>query len=63
VRVVLISVAVRSKAHVYVRLIAGIAGSNLAEGMDVCCVGSSICDELITHSVESYWACASVCDL
>ena len=29
--------AERSKAHVYGRSLAGIAGSNLAGGMDVCC--------------------------
>jgi hypothetical protein len=40
--------------------IAGIAGSNPAEGTDirlmcffVCCVGSGLCDELITRSGDS----------
>ena len=27
----------------------------------VCCVGSGLCDELITRSEESYRVCASVC--
>jgi len=27
----------------------------------VCCVGSSLCGELITHSGESYWVCLSNC--
>ena len=43
------------------RSIFGIAGSNPAEGKDVswhmfivCCVGSDLCDELITHSEEFY---------
>jgi hypothetical protein len=34
----LIPVAARSKTWVCGRLVAGIAGSNPAEGMDVCCV-------------------------
>ena len=36
---------------------AGIAGSNLAEGMNVrllCCVGRGLCDGLITRSEEFY---------
>jgi hypothetical protein len=44
--------------------IAGVAGSNPAEGMDVsslvfavCCVGSGLCDELITRSEEFYRVC------
>jgi hypothetical protein len=45
--------------------IAAIAGSIPAEGMDVssvvCCVGSGLCDELITRSEESYRVCVSVC--
>jgi hypothetical protein len=54
------SVAERSKARVCCRLIAGIVGSNLAEGMDVQClvcvvcrVGSIFYEEMITHSEES----------
>jgi len=27
----------------------------------LCCVGSSLCDELITRSEESYQACVCVC--
>jgi hypothetical protein len=52
-------VALRSKAHVIGRLIAGIVSSNTAEGMDVqplefvVCVGSGFCDGLITRSEES----------
>ena len=47
-------VAVRSMVQVCGRSIAGIAGTNPAEGMDVrvsfvivCCAGSGLCDELI----------------
>jgi hypothetical protein len=45
------------------RSVAGIAGSNLAAGMDVCllclcvvlsCVGRGLCDGLITRPEESY---------
>jgi hypothetical protein len=46
------------------RLVAGMAGSNPAEGMDVCilclpnvslsCVGRGLCDWLITRAEESY---------
>jgi hypothetical protein len=59
--------AVRSKAQVWSSLIAGIAGSNPAEGMDVCllcfflcCVGSGLCEEMITLSEESYRMCVCV---
>ena len=31
--------------------------------MFVFCVGSDICDELITRPGESYWAYQNVCDL
>jgi hypothetical protein len=50
-------VAARSKAYVYGRLVAGIAGLNPPWGMDVCllclyvvlsCVGKGLCDGLIT---------------
>jgi hypothetical protein len=53
------------------RLVAGIAGSNPAEGMDVCllclyvvlsCVGTGLCDGLITRPKESYRVCLIVCD-
>jgi hypothetical protein len=29
----------------------------------VCCVGSGLCDELITHPDKSYRVCMCVCDL
>jgi hypothetical protein len=44
-------------------LVAGVAGSNPAEGMDVCllclyvvlsCAGRGLCDGLITRPEESY---------
>jgi hypothetical protein len=50
-------------AQVCGRLVAGIAGSNPARGMDVCrlclyvvlsCVGRGLCDGLITRPEESY---------
>jgi hypothetical protein len=54
-----IAVAVRSKAWVYGRWLAGVAGSSPAEGMDVslsckCCVpsGRGLCDGTITHPEE-----------
>ena len=54
---VLIPVAVRSKVQACCCLIAGIAGSNPAEGMGIrfsffsCCVGSSLCgDSLVQRS-------------
>jgi hypothetical protein len=60
-------VVVRSKAYVCGRFVAGIAGSDPAEGMDVrllclllCCVGSGPCDEPITHSEGSYCVCVCV---
>jgi hypothetical protein len=47
-----IPATVRSNAMVYARLIAEVAGSNPAAGMMfvfvVCCVGSGLCDEMIT---------------
>ena len=56
-----IPVAERSKARVYGRSLAEIAGSNSAGGMDVCplcvlCVlsGRGLCEGLITRSEESY---------
>jgi hypothetical protein len=58
-------VAVRSKTQVCVGLIVRIAGfeSRWEHGISslifvVCCVGSGLCDELITRSEESYQACA-----
>jgi hypothetical protein len=62
-------VATLSKTQVCDRLVAVIAGSNTAEGMDVChfclhvvssCVGRGLCDGLITRPEEYY--CESVCD-
>jgi hypothetical protein len=57
-----ISVAVRSEMYVWSRLIAGIAGSNPAEGMGVmfvvCRIGSDFCNELITRS-EIYRVCVA----
>jgi hypothetical protein len=51
----------RSKASVCGRLVAGIAGSNPTEGMDVCllcvvlsCVGIGLCDGLIIRPEESF---------
>ena len=66
-----VPVAERSKARVYVRSLAGIAGSNPAGGMDGCplwvlCVlsGRSLCDRPIPRPEESYWLwCVLVCDL
>ena len=62
-----ILVAARSKACVCDRSLAGVAGSNSAEGMDVpfeCCVltDTSLCDGLITRPGEFYrvW-CVCVC--
>jgi hypothetical protein len=61
-----IQAAARSKSWVCGRLVAGIAGSCPARGMDVCllclyvvlsCVGRGLCDGLITRPEESY--CAS----
>jgi hypothetical protein len=55
-------VAARSK-EVCGRLVTGIAGSNLARGMDVCllclyvvlsCVGRGLCEGLITRPEKSY---------
>ena len=63
-----IPVAERSKAWVCSRSPAGIAGSNPAGGMDVCCEccvlsGRGLCDGPIPRSEESYrlW-CVIVCD-
>ena len=65
----LIAGAVRSNAQDCRHLIPGIAGSNPVEGMDVrllcllcvlCCVGSCLCDGLITGS-EFYRVCVCVC--
>jgi hypothetical protein len=58
-----IPVASPSKAKVCGRLVAGVAGSNPAEGMDVyllclyivmSCAGRGLCDGLITRPEESY---------
>jgi hypothetical protein len=49
------------------RSMAGIAGSNLSEDMDVtlfvCCAGRGLCDELVTRSEQSYRVCVCVCVL
>jgi hypothetical protein len=64
-------VTARSKAYVCGRLVAGIAGSNPAEGMDVCllclyvvlsCAGRGLCDGLNPCPEESYRLCLIVCD-
>jgi hypothetical protein len=64
-------VAARSKTYVCDRLVVGIAGSNPAQGMDVClsclyvvlsCVGRGLCDGLITHPEESYCVSKYMCD-
>ena len=64
-----VPVATRSKAYVCGRSHAGIVGSNLTGGMDVCCEccvlsGRGLCDQLIPRPEESYrlW-CVVVCDL
>jgi hypothetical protein len=56
-----IPVAAQSKVWVCSCLVAGIMGSNPAEGMDVLCiyvvlssVGTGLCDGLVTHPEESY---------
>jgi hypothetical protein len=59
-------VAARSKTWVCGRSFAGIAGSNPAEGMDVCCdccvvSGTGFCFGLITRPEKSYRARARVC--
>jgi hypothetical protein len=55
----------QSKAKDFGSLVAGIAVSNRAEGVDVCllclyvvlsCVGRGLCDELVTRPEESYRA-------
>ena len=58
------AVTVRAKAWVFAFLTVEIVGSNPAEGMDVhllCCVGSCLCDELITRSEESHRVHVSDC--
>jgi hypothetical protein len=68
---VLIPVTARSKRKVCGRLVAGVAGSNPAEGMDVCllcfyvvlsCAGRGLCDGMITRPEESYRVSVCVCD-
>jgi hypothetical protein len=59
--------AVRSNPQVCGRLTDGIADANPAEGMEVplflvvCCVGSGLCNRLITRSEESYRVRVSNC--
>jgi hypothetical protein len=58
-------VAVRSKAQACSRLIARIGGLNPTETIDVpfvCCVGSDLCEGLITRSEEPYRVCVCVCN-
>jgi hypothetical protein len=64
-------VAARSKAYVCGRLVAGVSGSNPAQGMDVCLlclyvvlsrVGRGLCDGLITRPEESYRVSKYMCD-
>jgi hypothetical protein len=64
-------VAARPKAYVCGRLVAGVAGSNPARGMDACllclyvvlsCVGRGLCDGLFTHPEKSYRVFLYVCD-
>ena len=52
--------AARSKAWVYGRSLAGIAGSNPAGDTDVCRVfsGRGLCEGLIARPEESYRVCA-----
>jgi hypothetical protein len=66
-----IPVAARSKAYICGRLVAGVADSNPAWGMDVCllclyvvlsCVGRGLCDGLITRPGESYRVSKYMCD-
>ena len=58
IQFLLIPVDARSKACVCGCSVAGIVGSNLAEGMDVCLVcvlsGRGLCFGLITRPEESY---------
>jgi hypothetical protein len=58
-----IPMAAQSKALIYGRLVGGVTSSNPARGMDVrllclyvvlSCVGTGLCDELITRPEESY---------
>ena len=63
------AVAARTKAWVYGRSLAGIVGSNPADGMDVCVEcrvlsGRGLCDGPITGPEKSYRvSCVVVCDL
>jgi hypothetical protein len=66
-----IPVAARPKTQVCGLLVAGIAGSNPAPGMDVCLlclcvvlsyVGRGLCYELITRPEESYRVSEYMCD-
>ena len=60
-------VAARSKAWVCGRLLVGIAGSNPAGGMDVCCdyyvlSGRGLCDGPIPRPEKYYRMCGTECD-
>jgi hypothetical protein len=63
--------AARSEVQVCGRSVAGVAGSNPTRSMDVfllclyavlSCVGTGLCDGLITRSEESYRVCLILCD-
>ena len=61
-----IPMAARYKAWACGRSHAGIAGSNPAGGIDVCCeccvsTGRGLCNMPIPWAEESYWVCMCVC--
>jgi hypothetical protein len=63
---VTLQVCIHLKAWVCGRSLAGVLGSNPAEGMDVWCKcyvlsGRGLCDELITRTEESYRLLVCVC--
>jgi hypothetical protein len=58
------------KAYAWGQSVVGIVGSYSVKGMDIChafelcCVGSTLCDQLITRSEQCYWVrVLIVCDL
>jgi len=63
----LFPLTVYSEAQACSTSIVGISCSNPTVAMDVpllmCCVGSGLCDELITRSEQSYRVCVCVCVL
>ena len=62
-----IPVAVLSKAQIFDPPVVGIKDSNPTVCMDiflvfvVCCVGTVLCNDLVTHSEVSYRVCVCVC--